>query len=144
MKDPKLGREIHRLDNLISRQMDREASPDEEIVIGCNTGRILPFLSEHADRDIYPKDLEEAFGITRSTASRVLGLMEQNGFISRESVPHDARLKKLVLTQKGLQLTRHMHQRGQAMDARLLRGFSPEEEKQLFSYLERIRNNLEE
>ena len=144
MQHRKLGKEIRRLDNLIMRQIHRETSPAESLVVSSNNGRILRFLSEHQDREIYQKDLEEEFGITRSTASRVLGLMEQNGLICRESVPHDARLKKLVLTDQSRQMNETMCQRGKAMDARLLRGFTPDEERQLYAFLDRVRQNIEE
>ena len=33
-----------------------------------------------------------------------LSLMEENGMITRESVPYDARLKKIVLTEKALNI----------------------------------------
>ena len=151
MQHRKLGKEIRRLDNLIMRQIHRETSPAESLVVSGNNGRILRFLSEHQDREIYQKDLEEEFGITRSTASRVLGLMEQNGLICRESVPHDARLKKLVLTDQSRQMNEQPPpgqlqpgQRGKAMDARLLRGFTPDEERQLYAFLDRVRQNIEE
>ncbi len=144
MQNRKLGKEIRRLDNLIMRQLHRENGPDEEIVVNGNNGRILRFLSEHQEQDIYQKDLEEEFGITRSTASRVLALMEHNGLIRRESVAHDARLKKLTLTEKSRRLDQTMHERGQAMDARLLKGFTVQEQQQLFAFLDRIRQNIEE
>ena len=37
-----------------------------------------------------------------------------------------------------------MCQRGKAMDARLLRGFTPDEERQLYAFLDRVRQNIEE
>ena len=38
----------------------------------------------------------------RPSATGILHLMEQNGLILRESVAHDARLKKLVPTEKAV------------------------------------------
>ena len=100
-------------------------------------------MSEHADRDVYQKDLEGEFGITRSTASRVLRLMEQKGLLERQSVPHDARLKKLVLTERSRRVLQEMCQTGMTIDARLLRGFSPEEVQTLYGFLDRMFQNLE-
>ena len=75
----KIGIDIHRLDNRIRRCVQRTASQHEMEAVSGTNGRIIRFLSEHADRDVYQKDLEGEFGITRSTASRVLRLMEQKG-----------------------------------------------------------------
>ena len=88
-------------------------------------------------------ELESEFGITRSTASRVLRLMEQKGLVERQSVPQDARLKKLVLTERSRRLVQEMCQTGMTIDARLLRGFSPEEVQTLYGFLDRMFQNLE-
>ena len=41
--------------------------------------------------------------VTRSTVTNILQLMERKGYITRQSVEQDARLKQLVLTEKGRQ-----------------------------------------
>ncbi|SPU25488.1 MarR family transcriptional regulator [Bifidobacterium bifidum] len=58
------------------------------------------FLDRNRNREIYQHTIEQKFCITRSTASRVLALMEKKGLIARESVAHDARCKRIVLTDK--------------------------------------------
>ena len=88
-------------------------------------------------------ELESEFGITRSTASRVLRLMEQKGLVERQSVPHDARLKKLVLTERSRRLVQEMCQTGMTIDTRLLRGFSSDEVQTLYGFLDRMFRNLE-
>ena len=45
---------------------------------------------------VFQRDVERAFGLSRSTATGILQLMEKNGLILRESVHNDARLKSLV------------------------------------------------
>ena len=141
----KLGKDIHRLDNRIRRHLQQTTQSlglELDAVTGGN-GRIIRFLSEHEGRDVFQKDLEDEFGVTRSTASRVLRLMEQKGFIERHSVPQDARLKKLVLTARGREISAVMRQNGAAMDARLLSGFTPQEEQLLYSFLDRMLHNLD-
>ena len=68
----KLGKDIHRLDNRIRRHIQQTTQSlglELDAVTGGN-GRIIRFLSEHEDRDVFQKDLEDEFGVTRSTASR--------------------------------------------------------------------------
>ena len=139
----KIGIDIHRLDNRMRRCVQRTASQHEMEAVSGTNGRIIRFLSEHADRDVYQKHLEGEFGITRSTASRVLRLMEHKGLLERQSVPHDARLKKLVLTERSRRVLQEMCQTGMTIDARLLRGFSPEEVQTLYGFLDRMFQNLE-
>lgn len=139
----KIGKDIHRLDNRIKRYMDLHGNRRTFEAITGNNGRIICFLSEHEGLDIYQKDLEDEFGITRSTASRVIQLMEQKGLVERRSVAHDARLKKLVLTERSRELSHAMQREGDDMERLLLRGFSPEEQAQLYRFLERMMRNLE-
>ena len=70
---------------------------------GCHSFA-LRFFAENADRDIFQKDFEEEFSIRRSTATKILQLMEKNGLIERQKVESDARLKKIVLTNKALDI----------------------------------------
>lgn len=67
-------------------------------------GWIIAYLYDHRDEDVYQKDIENAFSIARSTVTSILKLMEKKNYITRESVESDARLKKLVLTETGIEL----------------------------------------
>ena len=88
-------------------------------------------------------ELESEFGITRSTASRVLRLMEQKGLVERQSVPQDARLKKLVLTPKALAVHEGVISRIRATEARITKDVTPEELEQFFAITAKFRRNLE-
>lgn len=56
------------------------------------------------DGQVFQRDIEKAFGLSRSTATGILKLMEKNGLIQRESVASDARLKSLIPTEKAAHL----------------------------------------
>ena len=138
-----IGRELHRLDNVIRRYLCQNsgASKQKEEVTGTNI-RIIRFLKANENRDIYQKDVEKEFGITRSTASRVLVLMEEKGLVKRMSVEQDARLKKLVLTEKSSLMGEKMRIVGEQTDVKLMQGFSDEEKEQLFSFIDRMVENM--
>jgi DNA-binding MarR family transcriptional regulator len=110
-------------------------------ITGTN-GWIIGYISDHNCRDVYQRDLEEEFGITRSTASKVVNLMVRKGLITRQSVPHDARLKKLVLTEKAIEVVALMEEDGKKLENTLRKGFTDEEIETLHSYLERMKKNL--
>lgn len=62
------------------------------------------------------------FSITRSTASRVLSLMEKKGLITRESVERDARVRKIVLTAQGEQIARDLRSDAALLENTLMQG----------------------
>ena len=56
-------------------------------------GHVMHFIVlKCADGPVYQRDVEAAFGLSRSTATGILQLMEKNGLIQRESAADDARL----------------------------------------------------
>lgn len=138
-----IARELHRLDKCIGRHFckHRCASEASEEITGTNM-RIIRYLESNQERDIYQKDVEKEFGITRSTASRVLVLMEEKGLVKRMGVDHDARLKKLILTEKSKKMGQMMRRIGEKTDERLLEGFTDAETEQLFSFIDRMMENI--
>ena len=134
-----VGGEIRMLSNLIKRCMDDGMPPETTGMQGW----IIGFLHRNEDRDMFQRDVEAEFNIRRSTATGILQLMEKNGFLLREPVAYDARLKKLVLTERSRRLVQEMCQTGMTIDTRLLRGFSPDEVQTLYGFLDRMFRNLE-
>lgn len=104
---------------------------------------IIAYIAENVHRDIFQRDLEKEFDITRSTASKNVDLLVKNGFIEREPVDYDARLKKLVLTEKSKEIFKIMRNDRATLEAQMLLGFSEEEKKQLRGFLKRLSKNIE-
>ena len=138
-----LARCLHRLDMNIGRRLYQELqkTPGTEEVTGTN-GRIIRYLAEHEDDPIYQRDLEREFGFTRSTASRVLQLMEQKNLINRKGVAHDARLKRVTLTDYSRCFTDQMRENARILQEQLLTGFSEEEIELLHSFISRMQENI--
>ena len=94
-----IGKEINIISNKIRRKIDNEVA---KYGITGVQGKIIGFVyCESKKRDIFQKDIEKDLKIRSSSVTSVLQLMEKNGYIKRESVCTDARLKKIVLTEKG-------------------------------------------
>ena len=131
-----LNRGIHRyLENLrCEKENLRTLSVTNCMIIG--------FLARNQGREIYQKDIEKKFGITRSTASKVIKLMEEKQFVRRQKVPGDARLRKLELTEKSLLISEVMAADAEKTEDQLLSGFSEDEKNTLAEYLERMKNNI--
>lgn len=126
-----------------SRTADwKDELPEEEI--SHTQSHILLYIYRSAERDVYQKDVEKEFGITRSTASRMMMQLEQRGLVERVGVQHDARLKKMLLTEKAVGICQSMMQCGNEVDRILLNGFLDHEVAQLESYIARMVVNAEE
>ena len=97
-----IGFEIRTLSNLIRRDVEKNIAAMDPKPNGRVHGWAINYFYENRDRDIFQKDFEEKFSIRRSTASNMLKLMEKDGYIKRVSVENDARLKKIVLTDKAI------------------------------------------
>lgn len=137
-----VGKELRSLNNLILRHFENSPQRKQiETVTGTN-GWIIVYLSRNRDKDIFQKDLETQFGITRSTASKVLNLMERKGLVQREKVARDARLKKIVLTQKALELSDMMNKGAAYFERKLTNGLTEDEQDTLLDYIQRMKNNL--
>ena len=104
---------------------------------------IIAYIAENGYRDVFQRDLEKEFDITRSTASKNVDLLVENGFIVRTPVDYDARIKKLVLTEKAKEVFKIMRSDRATLEEQMLRGFSDEEKKQLRGFLKRLASNLD-
>lgn len=139
-----VGKEVHSLDNLIGRYIDLTAGKSESQYEGItgNNGRILCYIARNEGRDIYQKDVEKEFCITRSTASKVLTLMEEKGLVERCRVPQDARLKKLVLTDASKAFAEMMKENMYRVESALTEGLSEEEIRIFIAIAEKMKNNI--
>jgi DNA-binding MarR family transcriptional regulator len=137
-----VGRELRGLSNMIRRHFAFSSHKMEIEAVTGNNGWIIGYLADNAHQEIFQKDIEEHFQITRSTVSRVLSLMEQKGLILRKAVERDARLKRIVLTDRALELCDIMRRESRHMESLLMQGFSQEEIEIFLSYLLRMKANI--
>ena len=93
---------MHRVNNLIFRKTNQFSRLNHVEAVTPMHGWILSYLYHHTDAPVFQRDIEREFSITRSTVTNILQLMERKGYIERRSVPQDARLKQLVLTEEGI------------------------------------------
>ena len=98
--------QIRRVDNLIFRRINQFARANGVEQATPMHGWIIEYLYRHRNTPVFQRDIEREFSITRSTVTNILQLMERKGYIERRSVPQDARLKQLVLTEEGV----HFHE----------------------------------
>ncbi len=105
---------------------------------------VLGYLAEHKNQDVFQRDLETEFEVRRSTMTGILQTMEKNGWILRVSVNYDARLKKLLMTEKAKQIMDKRASDIANFEKRLITGISREELDDFFVTIDKIKKNLQE
>lgn len=140
-----IGVRFRMINNAVRRYIDRNSQLKKELDnMTCSNGWIIGHVCkmEELGCDVYQRDFENDFGITRSTVSKVLKLLEKKGMIVREGVSHDARMKRIRLTDKSRELDARMKSEFKEVENRITDGFSEEELKILCGFLDRIEKNL--
>lgn len=94
------GRLVRMLNHQLKRNQKPEEALEDDELTPMQRHILNYILLETLHRDIYQKNIEEEFQIRKSTVSGILKLIEKNGFIYRESVKEDARLKRILPTKK--------------------------------------------
>lgn len=139
-----IGFAVRRLGNAIKRDIEKSKSNMQIESAKSMNGWAIDYFYENRDKDIFQRDFEQKFSIRRSTASKTLKTMEQNGFIERISVESDARLKKIVLTDKAIKLHECIIEDIKRREKVLRKGLTEKEVKQFLDILEIITSNMEE
>ena len=143
-KELHIGHELKRLDNEIASHIAAFRARTGGGDLTRMQSWIIRFLYLRQGTEVYQKDIEAEFSIARSTATGILQLMEKKGYITRQSVDRDARLKQLALTYEGKMVHEQTEKNFQNMEAKLREGISDEELELFLRIVQKMRTNMEE
>lgn len=139
-----LGFRIRSLWQQIKRLMNRHLTENDGYGLTGMQFAIVSFIAkESTERDVFQKDLEQKFDIRKSTVTGILNTMERDGLLLRETVPYDARLRKMILTDKALQAKKNSEQVIDTVENQLSKGLTEEEIATFLTILEKISKNAE-
>jgi len=139
--DRKIGKRIRCTSTKIKRVIENLDSIKRLDNISGTNGFIIVFIYKSKE-DVYQKDIEKEFGITRSTASNIISLMEKKNLIIREKVDDDARLKKLSLTEEAKKYARDVLNDLKLFEDKITKDIKDDDLDTFISVLEKIENNL--
>lgn len=143
MEKNSVGFQLRTLGILLKRKIDSsEAMKRFENVTGMQRW-VIKFLIDQQHRDVFQKDVEELLSIRRSTATKLLQLTEKNGLIYRESVAYDARLKRIKLTPKALELHQIIMHEIELLEVQIQAGITEQEMDHFFKVIEKMKRNIE-
>ena len=136
-----LGGLIHKVAHKMKREIDHA---NQKLGVSGVQGRIIGYVRcESKNRDVFQKDIEEHFELRGSSVTSTLQNLEKMGFIVRESIPTDQRLKMIVLTKKALDIHNQITKNIEQVEKEAFSSINKEEEQLLSDLLKRILNNIE-
>ena len=113
------GPKYKHLQNLITKKLYSLLAVDGDSFVSQSGFQVIAYLHNHRDSQITQKDIEKALMINRATTSKMLRLLEQKGFITRDSNNDDGRSKVVGLTMTGEALYKYNREKLQEFDALL-------------------------
>ena len=136
-----LGGLIHKVAHKMKREIDHA---NQKLGVSGVQGRIIGYVRcESKNRDVFQKDIEEHFELRGSSVTSTLQNLEKMGFIVRESIPTDQRLKRIVLTKKALDIHNQITKNIEQVEKEAFSSINKVEEQLLSDLLKRILNNIE-
>ena len=142
--DVHFGALLNQSARVIRRALDARISgvnPDLSGVGGMVLGDIV--RANRNGRDVYQRDIEQWFNIRRSSVTALLQGMEQDGFITRCAVEKDARLKRLVATDKGRACHAEIEASIAQFESDLQKGIDPQQAAAARAVLEQTLRNAQ-
>lgn len=143
MEKKRIGFELKKITTRMKRILDLQCADSREPITGVQ-GWIVAYVCNNPDRDVFQRDIEEMFRIRRSTATGILNGMQAAGLISRMAVDYDARLKKIVPTEKAVILHEKAKKALDEFESNLKKNIPEDKLAVFFEVLARIGRNLDE
>ena len=110
--------------------------------VGLEPGqpKLLEYLSRYGP--CRQRELAEYFEIDPAAVSRMLDSLEKRGYVVRRVSDGSRRCDQVAVTEAGRRAAAEWRKRRQETDEVMLRGFTPEERRQLEDFLARAYRNL--
>lgn len=133
---------LKRINHIVERGIHTSLSTAGFDEITNMHGCILGFLY-HETGPVYQKDVEQHFGIGRSSVTNILQLMEKKGYLTRKVDENDSRLKRIELTQLGKEVHLNTIAVIDSAHEKMEDGITDEERRICFEVFRKIKVNVE-
>lgn len=132
------ARYVSKLSNKLRRKIDAFSSRED---FSGSQGKVLHFILAQTG-DVFQKDIEEEYSLRPPTATELLKKMEANGLIRREALPNDARMKRIVVTEKALKYRDVVMEDITNLEDELTRDIPEDELNIFFKVIEKMLDNV--
>ncbi len=138
-----VGLEIAKFHRKICCSLESAIADTLDQSLTSTNARIICFIVENEEKEhLFQKDIEAFMGLKRSSVSLILNTMQKNDFIMRLPVPHDARLNKIVVTEKAKELYPLIVQAFDGVDKRIKQSLTAKELALLAPILQKMSDCL--
>lgn len=136
-----IAKEVKAVANLLKRRLDNAVNKVTDKNITGVQVLILGYLDETKD-DVYQKDIEKLLDVRRSTVTNILHGMEKQELIERQSVNNDARLKKIILTEKAKNILSVLNEEVTKTQNILIKDIPEKDLEVYLSVIKKMKENL--
>lgn len=105
--------------------------------------KIVGYILDNIDKEIYQKDLETVLNLRRATVSGVLQAMEKRGFIERTINENDSRSKKIVLNPKAKEMYCKGNKKLRELEEIAIKDISEQDLKNFSRVINKMIENIE-
>ncbi|MDF2608012.1 MAG: MarR family transcriptional regulator [Bacillales bacterium] len=135
-------KEILREIGMIARALD-SISNIEFKEFDLTKGQYLYLVRICENPGIIQEKLAEMIKVDRTTAARAIQKLETQGLIEKKDDQDNKKIKKLYVTDKGLEVYPFLKREGDYSNKVALTGFTHEEAETIYNLLHRVRKNVE-
>ena len=104
--------------------------------------RIICYLINHQNNDVYQKDLENHLSLSRATLSNVLNTMEKKKIVTRIISKKDSRSKQIILNKEAIKKHNEAMKKLIVINNTMISNISKKDLELFSNILEQMRNNL--
>ena len=137
MKNSSAGKIINELSRAGQIYLQHEFS---KYNIGYAQVRTLLYLAENKGKT--QKELVQYINLDKSSITSQLQILEKNGYITRQTSKLDARNQVVDITDKTKEILPELKKVFASWTNTLLAGFSEKERSNIFKYMEKMRENV--
>ncbi|MCI8401356.1 MAG: winged helix DNA-binding protein [Lachnospiraceae bacterium] len=104
-KEHQLLETVQRIYKMIDRRTTQYIQRDNPTDLTTMQAIVLQYIMvESRKRDVFNKDIENFFVVKSSSVTSMIHFLERGGYVRREDILEDGRMKRLVLTDKSRQI----------------------------------------
>ncbi|OEH92351.1 MarR family winged helix-turn-helix transcriptional regulator [Bacillus solimangrovi] len=111
--------------------------------LGLSKGQYLYLVRICENHGIIPDKLAEMIKVDRTTASRAIKKLEEQGLIEKKNDLENKKIKRLYPTKKGEEIYPFLNREDEHSNKVALSGFSEDEKDDIYKLLQRVRKNVE-
>lgn len=142
-KEHRLLETTQRIYKMTDRKTTQYIQKDNPTDLTTMQAIVLQYIMvESKKRDVFNRDIENFFVVKSSSVTSMIHVLERGGYVRKEDIAEDGRMKRLVLTEKSRQIEEWLCGTVNEYIYNTFEGFSEEEKDELQVLLNKMLANL--